>query len=411
MWEADMNTQESELSRREFLAAGAGGLALASTGRTLGPAGDPLGVRSDFPAALSSLYLNSAYIAPSPVPVMEAGQAFLRRKLENPIPLGEMLAKTDEVRGQFARLINASPDEIGFLFTTSEGENIIANALDLKRGDNVVVDELHYDTTFVLYRHLEQAKGIELRIVKHQDGRVAAEDYQPFVDQRTKIVSVSWVSHQNGFHHQMRPLADLAHAHGAFFYADAIQAAGMVPIDVATAGVDGLSAGCYKWLLGGFGPAAFYLRQSWADRIGLDRFGALHVAKEEAGHQYQIFANAKRFDYATLPFAEIYQLGAGLAYLERVGVDRIEAHTTALAHTLRHGLIDRGLTVLTPADNRSSIVACANPKGLDAAKAILDPAKARVSIREGGSQIRIAPALFNTEEDINRYLSLAEQLR
>ena len=406
-----MNTSPSDLSRRDFLAAGTGAIAIASTPRPNGPLADPLGVRADFPAAEGSLFLNSAYIAPSPIPVAEAGQAFLRRKLENPIPLDEMLAKTDEVRGQFARLINAPQDDIGFLFATSEGENIIANALDLRAGDNVVIDELHYDTTFVLYRHLAKARGVDLRIVKHRDGRVDAADFEPFVDRRTRIVSVSWVSHQNGFRHEMRPLADLAHAHGAFFYTDAIQAAGMVALDVQAAGVDGLCAGCYKWMLGGFGPAAFYLKREWADRIGLDRYGALHVAKEGPGHTYEIHTTARRFDYATLPFAEIYQLGAGLRYLERVGVERIEAHTTALAATLRRGLADRGFQLHTPDGNRSSIVACANPKGRAVAKPILDEAKVRVSLREGGSQIRISPALFNTEDDVARFLTVAERLR
>ena len=134
------------------------------------------------------------------------------------------------------------------------------------------------------------------------------------------------------------------------------------------------------------------------------------MAKETSGHRFEIYPNARRFDYATLPFAEVYQLNAGLSYLERVGIDRIEAHTTGLAAALRRGLIDRGLTVYTPEGNRSSIVACANPKGKDGAQPILDRAKVRVSVREGGTQLRISPALFNNAQDIARFLAVAEQL-
>ena len=72
---------------------------------------------------------------------------------------------------------------------------------------------------------------------------------------------------------------------------------------------------------------------------------------------------------------------------------------------------ERGFQLLTPEGNRSSIVACANPRGREVAKPILDEAKVRVSLREGGTQIRISPALFNTEEDIARYLAVAERLR
>src|SRR5438093_1129929 len=93
-----------------------------------------------------------------------AARDVVRQLMSKPIPLDEMLRKTDEVRAQFARLVRAEPDEIGFLYATSEGENIVASALDLKPGDNVVVDELHYNTSFVLYRHLEATRGIALRI-------------------------------------------------------------------------------------------------------------------------------------------------------------------------------------------------------------------------------------------------------
>jgi Selenocysteine lyase len=82
-------------------------------------------------------------------------------------------------------------------------------------------------------------------------------DIEPLVDRRTRLVSVAWVSHQNGFRHDMRPLADLAHRVGAVFYTDAIQAVGMFPIDVKAAGVDALCCGTYKWILGSFGVAPF----------------------------------------------------------------------------------------------------------------------------------------------------------
>jgi selenocysteine lyase/cysteine desulfurase len=296
---------------------------------------DPLGVRRDFPVVHNGLYLNAAHVAPVPVAVADAGRVFAERKASKPIPLDEMLTTTDEVRRQFARLVGAEADEIGFLFATSEGENIVASALDLKPGDNVVVDELHYNTTFVLYRHLEETRGIALRIVKHRDGRVAGDDFARAIDDRTRLVSVAWVSHQNGFRHDMRPLADLAHAHGALFYADAVQALGMFPVDVRAAGVDCMTSGTYKWLLGGFGVAPFFIRRELVEKIRVDRFGDLHVEKELGDHRYEIYRTAKKFEYATLPFAEVYQLGAALTYLGRVGVDRIERHTVALARDLR----------------------------------------------------------------------------
>ena len=360
----------SNLSRRDFIAAstsiGVGvppTIGLLSAGVIRAPQSgnaraedDPLGVRGDFPVVRGRTYLNSAYITPVPSQVVAAGSRFVERKAERPIPLGEMLRATDEVRGQFARLIKADPDEIGFLFSTSEGENIVANALDLKAGDNIVIDDLHYETEFVLYRHLQDTRGIELRVARHREGRVEARDFEPLVDRRTRLVSVAWVSHHNGFRHDMRPLSDLAHANGALFYVDGIQAVGMFPTDVKAEGIDVMCAGTYKWLLGSFGVAPFYVRRDLLDRIRLDRYGALHVERTRSDGGFDVYKTAKRFDYSTLPFGEVYQLGAGLAYLERVGVGRIESHTVALARELRAGLARQGYRLFTPEENHSSIV-------------------------------------------------------
>ena len=411
------------LSRRSFVATAAS-LTAAASSFGIDPAlasvsadaraasdDDPLGVRADFPIVRTRTYLNSAYITPVPRQVVAVGQDFVESKSVRPIPLGDMLKKTDEVRGQFAHLVKASPDEIGFLFATSEGENVVANALDLGRGDNVVIDELHYETEFVLYRHLESTKGVELRIAKHHEGAVTIRDFEPLVDRRTKLVSVSWVSHQNGFRHDMRPIADLAHAHGALFYADAIQAVGMFPIDVRQAGVDFLCCGTYKWVLGGFGVAPFFIRHELLDRIRIDRFGALHVAKELPGQRFELYKTAKRYDYATLPFGEVYQLGVGITYVEGVGLDRIEQHTVALAMELRAGLAAQGHRLFTPEGNASSIVTFFFTRDPAEMRSAFDVAKIDTTVRDALKQVRVSPALFNTKDDVARILEVTRKLR
>ena len=372
-------------------------------------AGDPLGVHAEFPVATRRTYLNAAYIAPVPRAVAAAGCRFVDAKAEQPIALGEMQAHADGVRAAYATLIGAGADEIAFLYATSEGENIVARGLGLAAGDNVVVDALHYNTSFVLYRELERTAGITLRIVPARDGAVHIEDVARAVDRRTRLVSVAWVSHQNGFRHELPPLADLAHAHGAYLYVDAVQAVGMLPIDVVAAGVDFMASGTYKWLLGSFGVAPFYIRRALIDRIPLDRFGALHVERELGDHRYAIHRSAKRFDYATPAFGPIYQLGAALEFLGRVGVAPIERHTVALADRLNRGLRDRGARVLTPSGNRSAIVSFAVEPAREAARQFT-AAGIDVTVRDAGRMVRVSPALYNTEADIDRFLEVAGPL-
>jgi selenocysteine lyase/cysteine desulfurase len=409
----------TSLDRRSFVAAAASMAAasvvgqpapVATTAEPISRGDDPLGVRGDFPIVNERTFLNSAYIAPIPTQVVTAGHAFLQEKARNSFQLGPLLKKCDEVRAQFARLIRAaSADEIGLLFSTAEGENVVAAGLDLEAGDNVVIDELHYDTEFVLYRMLEKLNGVELRIAKHRDGVVDATDFEPLVDARTRLVSVAWVSHKNGFRHDMRPIADVAHAKGALVYVDAIQAVGMFPIDVVASGIDVLCAGSYKWLLAGWGVAPLYVRTSIADRLRIDRYGEMNAGRELPDHSYEIPTNAKRFDYSSRAFGDVYALSAGLAYLDKVGVDRIEGHTIDhLAGRLQEGLEKQGHRLFTPPGNRSSIVTFYTAKLASDVRSAFQSANIEVTVREG--TVRISPALFNNADDIDRCLATTKKL-
>jgi selenocysteine lyase/cysteine desulfurase len=414
-----------KFTRRQFLGATSSAAAigaLAEPAAAHAQPGQPLTTRADFPAANEVAYLNTAYIGPIARPVVEAGRAWLEARARRPYEVGEMFAKADEVRHRFASLINATDDEIGLLFATSEGENVVVDALDFKAGDNVVIDDLVYPSTPVIHRRLQETKGVELRIVKHRGGAVHVSDYEKLVDNRTRLVSVAWVSNINGFRHDMRPLADLAHAHGAYLYTDAIQAIGTAPLDVRAAGVDFLCCGIYKWLMAGFGVAPFYVRRELLDRIGADRVG-WHVEKRLDDYRYQHFRTAKKYEFASLSFGEIYQLAAALAYLERVGLAAIETHTAALVAQLRKGLADRKFTIFTPEGNRSPIVSFYIDQAADAATKTLEAAGVKVTVQNGDrtdayggsgapvSRVRVAVSFFNNAADIQRMLDASERLR
>lgn len=398
-----------ELTRRGFIGA-VPAAAVATRWPTGMPSSGPLGVRGDFPVASQVTYLNSAYITPSPTPVVAAATRFLESKSTAPVSLGEMLAEVDRTRGSFARLIRAEPREIGVLFSTSDGENIVTRALDLRPGDNVVVDDLHYETTYLLYQRLAEERGIELRVVPNRGGAASTESFEEHVDARTRLISVAWVSHQNGYRHDLQGLAELAHSYGAYLYTDAIQGVGMLDLDMRTAGVDFLTAGTYKWLLGGYGVAPFFVRGELLDLIQPDRFGSLHIEETVSDLEYRIYDDGRKYGYATMSFGAVYQLNAALDYLSKIGVDRIEAHTVDLAQKLHKGLRTQGYDVLTPEGNRSAIVAFAHNRAPRHVTDVLAEAEVHVSLREEGSQIRAGVALFNTVEDVERFLQVTASL-
>ena len=377
-----------------------------SVRRVVATRDDPLDVRADFPVVENATYLDSAYITPSPRQAVEAAQAFAAAKAQDPVSLGGMLGETNTVRERFATLIGATTAEVGVLFATSDGENIVARALDLRPGDNVVIDDLHYETTYLLYQQLSESQGLEVRIVPSEAGAASVEAFAEYVDERTRLISVAWISHQNGYRHDLAALADLAHAHGAYLYADVIQGIGVLNLDVRSTGIDFFTAGTYKWLLGGYGVAPFYVREQLMDQIAPDRFGSLNIAEDLGDHRFRVHKDARKYGYATMGFGAVYQLRAALDYLLKVGVANIEAHTVVLAQRLHSGLTDQHQDVWTPAGNRSSIVTFRHHRDIAGVRSSLREAGIRVSYKAGGEELRIGIALFNTEEEIDSLLAV-----
>jgi selenocysteine lyase/cysteine desulfurase len=395
------------IDRRSFIVAAATARAIGAQSKS-DQGRDLLGVGDDFPICSNHVFLNSAYIAPTHKAVIAASHAYIDGKGAQPMQLRDLMATNEAVRTQFARIVKAMPDEVGLLYSTGEGESVIANGIGLKAGDNVVIDDLHYNTEFILYRALEASRGIELRIVKSRDGAVAASDFEPHIGKRTRIVSVAWVSHLNGFRHDMRPIADMAHAHGALFYADAIQAVGMIDIDVRATGVDALCCGSYKWLMAEFGVAPFFVSRNVIDRIQSDRIGEFSVEREEPDHHYELSKTATKFEGTSRAFGAVAQLQASLSYIEKVGIPRIEEHTVGLARQLHEGLVRQGHKVSTPAGNRSSIVTFARSMRVPDVRAAFQRRNIQVTVR--GGQVRVAPALFNNADDIEKCLDVTKHL-
>ncbi len=399
-----------EYTRREFI----GSVSAAAVVTQLRPESpvvvgdDPLGVRRDFPVVNEGVYLDSAYIAPSPTPTVDAVRAFLEAKTRDPVRLGPMVEEADAVRRKFARLIGATEPEIGVLYATSEGENIVAQALDLGAEDNVVIDDLHFDTTYVLYQRLAEARGVEIRIVPSSGGAVPVDAFADHIDGRTRLVSVAWVSNQNGYRHDLAALAQLAHAHDAYLYADAIQGIGMLDLDVKEVGIDFLTAGTYKWLLAGHGVAPLYVREELLDLVVPDRYGHLHVSEYLGEYRYRLYDDARKYGYASMAFESVYQFSAALDYLLRIGVKDIERHTVGLAHRLQEGLAAQGHAIWTPSGNQSAIVTFEHGQDVDTVQRSLEEARIKLSFKDGGAQLRASMALFNTAEEIDLLLDVTK---
>ena len=377
-------------------------------------AAGPLPARRDFAIPPGQTYLNSAFIHPLPL----ASAAAVSRYIESRTFNRERWSGDDlavNVRAQFATLINASPAEISLVESTSRGENLVVNGLGIpaNRG-NVVTDALHFEGSLILYGEL-QKRGLDVRLVRPRQWRIDLADIEKVVDRNTRLVAVSLVSWYNGFEHDLKRVCDLAHAHGAYVYADIVQAAGNTPIDVRASGVDFCACSSFKWLMGDFGLGFLYVREGLLDTVmHRSEYGyqqadtVMHYLPSDAPAStpvtWTMHADARaHFQVGTYGQGALNALSESLDYLQRVGVGAIHAHRQPLLTRL-HGELPRlGFTSITP-EGTSSAIASFTAK--DAEQRFAARLKqANVSVTLSGGRMRIAPSLFNDIQDVDRLLA------
>ena len=395
------------IDRRQFLMTAAALAAAPRAGFAGAPRASvlPAATRANFPAASSQTYLDSAAIHPMG---MHAARALEQHIAFRTKGAGEGRAdfgpdQQADLKRRFAQLINAKPTEIAFIQNTSDGENIVVMGMDLaKRGGNVVLDELHFTSSLYMYKSLE-ARGLELRVVKHRDWAIDTRDVERAVDRNTRLISLALVSNVNGYLHDARAISDIAHAHGAYVYADIVQAAGAVPVDVRALGIDCAATATYKWLMGERGFGYLYVREDLQDKVvPTTRYGHRQVANfDRIGMTWEPLPGAARYETGTFPNALALCSYESLKYIEALGLTNIRAHARQLTDRLQKELPAAGYQSLTPRSNDTPIVAFQLKDAAETSKR-LKGANIAATIIAAEKRLRLSVSVFNTHEDIDR---------
>ena len=253
-----------------------------------------------------------------------------------------------------------------------------------------------------------------MRLVRPRDWRIDLADMEKAVDRKTRLVAVSLVSWYNGFQHDLKRVCELAHANGAYVYADIVQAAGNTPIDVRASGVDFCACSSFKWLMGDFGLGFLYVREDLLDTvIRRTEYGyqqadtAMHYLPSDPPSDtpvtWTMHADARaHFQVGTYGQGALNALTESLAYLQRIGVDRIHAHRQPLLQRLHEELPRLGFTSITPPGTTSAIAAFTAPNAEKRFAARLK--QANVSVTLSGERLRVSPSLFNDIHDVDRLL-------
>jgi selenocysteine lyase/cysteine desulfurase len=363
-------------------------------------------LREQFPVTRRWAYFDHAAVAPLSGPAQRAVVEWATDMADNG-DVHEPLwcHRVNEVRGLAARLLGADPLDVAFVKNTSEGVGIVAEGFPWRPGDNVVIAAEEYPANVYPWMNLA-GRGVEVRRVASRGSRILIDDVRAAVDPRTRVLSLSWVEYASGFRNDLDSLGELCRQRGIFFFVDAIQGLGVLPLDVQKAPLDGLAADGHKWLLAPEGAGVFCLRREWVERLHAVGVGWNSVvgARDFSKIDFTLKPHAGRWESGSLNVGGIHALGASLELLLGVGIDAIASRVLELTDALCERARSAGLEVFSSRapGERSGIVSLVPPRGKEphALKKRCRDAGIVINLRAG--RLRVSPHCYNTPEEIDR---------
>jgi len=291
-------------------------------------------------------FLDNASMGPAAPAVTQAMTACMELRQAMPMKYYRWAEEVfPQCKARLARLIGASPAEIAFTENVAYGINSAAGALPLRRGDNVILCDREFASNVYPWLRLEQAKGVQARIVPHDGGGLTVALLERYADENTRAVSVSSAEFADGFRADLAAIGDWCRAHRAYLVVDCAQSLGVMPMDVRKYHIDFLAGLSSKWLLGPFSTGFLYVRKELAEELLPPFVGADSVRGDVDSVQYalDLKEGAARFELGLPNAPGIAGLNASLALMEEVGLDCIHRQAWEVSGYFIRRLLELGV--------------------------------------------------------------------
>lgn len=369
--------------------------------------------RAEFPHLDDAIYLNAAAVGPLPQRALAALQAFHDRRQRPHLFCDEdFVAPLHACRQALARLLGVPPETLALGPNTSFGLNLAAWGLPLPRGATVLVSDREFPANVYPWMALAR-RGLRCeRVPTTPEGWPDEEALlQRLARGDVAVLALSAVQFASGYRADLVRLGTACRAAGAYFVVDGIQWIGQEPVRLGELPIDVLACGGPKWLCGPLGTGFAYVRPELLERlepplVGWTGMAACADVGDLLNYRFVFHADARRYEFATLPVQDFAALAASVELLLDIGLERIATHLRALVDRLVAAVqADDRMTLASPCDpaRRSAIVAL---RTRDTARtfAALRAAGVVASLREG--VLRLAPHWYTRPDEIDTVVAL-----
>lgn len=359
----------------------------------------------------SQIYLAACSHSPFTTMLRDALDRYQQDLLEFGNPWDLWMEKIEESVLLFAKLINASPEEVFPSYSVSSALSSVMSSMNYGKRKRILVSDLEYPTTNFIFLAQEK-RGATVTTLENHNHTLSVGDYLGHIGEDVLLTSAIQVSSLNGFRQNIGELCSVAHESGSLFYTDAYQSAGTMPIDVKKDEVDLLSAGNLKYLMGLPGIAFMFVRKElvmdleptstgWFSQKDPFLFGA---------RKLDFTDTANRFQSGTLSIPSVYAAIAGMRAIIEMDPHEIGEHIASLTEHAMRLAEEHGLRTITPADPGS--------RGAIVSLIVRRPHELENRLREEGiitssrgAGIRIAPHFYNSEQDIEKAVERISSMR
>ncbi|HHH46023.1 MAG TPA: aminotransferase class V-fold PLP-dependent enzyme [Thiotrichales bacterium] len=358
-------------------------------------------------------HLNHAAVAPWPIRTVETVTRFA---MENgrigSLEYDRWLETEQRLRARLQRLIHArGTDEIALLKNTSEGLSFIAQGLDWRAGDNVVITDQEFPSNRIVWEALAE-RGVETRAAS-LGGSDPETAICAAIDDRTRLVSVSAVQYATGLRLDLKRIGRECERRQVLFCIDAIQALGAETIDVREVRADFVVADGHKWMLGPEGVALFYCRRELIPALRLTEYG-WHMTRHPGDFDRAEWApagDARRFECGSPNMLGIHALDASLSVLEEAGIEKVREAVLERTHYLAEW-IERldGFEIVTPlADGRHLGILSLRHETIPTSRLHQALSKAGVLCALRGGLIRLSPHFHTRTADLDAVIRVLQK--
>jgi kynureninase len=371
--------------------------------------------RAEFPILERTTYMISNSLGAMPRSVYDSLRAYADSWAERGVRAWEegWWEMAVSVGDKIAPLIGAGPGEISLHQNVTLTQAVISSCFDFRGPRNkVVMVDLEFPSIQYFY-HEQRRRGARVEVIPAEDAiRFDLEKLLAAIDETTLLVPISLVLFRSSYIVDARAIIERAHRVGAHVILDAFQAAGTIPLNVRSLGVDFAVGGVLKWLCGGPGVAYLYVREDLRAKLSPSLIGWIAHRRPFAFETGAIDAREDSFRYlnGTPHIPALFACQPGLEILNQVGIHGIREKSIRLTARLIEGAKSHGWKVNTPEnpEERAGTVSVECPHAYEVCQELL--AREILVDYRPKAGVRISPHFYNRDEECDFTIAQMEEI-